>query len=324
MKAAAVRHTGLPFVPQLLPDELLGCWLLRIAQLYGLGWRTLLSRLDARQAEVTHLPHWFAVDGSTVSLEALSAATRQSRVDLKAREPHSCRPHWPQELGACVMCLAAATATGQAITWNRNWMNPLATVCDMHGTWLTPVATRALAGIHHAGDLDRLGQQLVVARRLADEPAHASDAMWLQDLCTAGTAVHAPWGEARPRDLIRIVDAVAREVIEAVAARSGPRGLPADRQQGSTKSFAFEICTGQWVGLTLPTRLQQRQRLLAKVAHVLRWSPKERACITSWSTASIKRLASTRNWPDGALAWICPPAAELARKQEELRKQFSI
>ena len=47
MKATAAQHTGLPFVPQPAPDELLGSWLLRVAQLYGQGLTTLLSRLGA-------------------------------------------------------------------------------------------------------------------------------------------------------------------------------------------------------------------------------------------------------------------------------------
>ena len=184
MKAAALRHTGLPFVPQQLSDELLGSWLLRVAQLYGLGWKTLLSQLDAHQASIAHLPHWFAIDGSTVSLDALAAATRQSQVDLNGGAPHRCRPHWPQELGACVTCLAAAAVAGQPITWNRNRMSLPATMCNIHTTWLTLVAMRALAGIHHAGDLDRLVEQLAVAQRPDGEPAAASDAMWLQDLCS--------------------------------------------------------------------------------------------------------------------------------------------
>ena len=184
MSTAAARHCGLPFVPQPAPDELLGSWLLRVAQLYGLGLTTLLSRLGARPVGDAHFPHWLAIDGSTVSLDALAAATRQSRVDLKAGAPHRCRPHWPQELGACVTCLAAAAVAGQPIAWNRNWMSLLATMCNIRGTWLTPVAMRAPAGIHHAGDLDRLVEQLAVAQRPDGEPAAASDAMWLQDLCS--------------------------------------------------------------------------------------------------------------------------------------------
>jgi len=76
MNTAAARHTGLPFVPRPAPDELLGSWLLRVAQLYGLGLATMLSRLGARPAGDAPVPHWFAIDDSNVSLEALSAASR--------------------------------------------------------------------------------------------------------------------------------------------------------------------------------------------------------------------------------------------------------
>ena len=59
-------------------------------------------------------------------------------------------------------CLAAAAVAGQPFTWNRNRMSLPATMCNIHTTWLTLVAMRALAGIHHAGDLDRLVEQLAV------------------------------------------------------------------------------------------------------------------------------------------------------------------
>jgi hypothetical protein len=124
--------------------------------------------------------------------------------------------------------------------------------------------------------------------------------------------------------LIRIVDAVAREVIAASDSGTGPLGLPADPRQGSIKSFAFELGNAERVGVSLPTQLRQRQWVMARVAHVLRWPSEERAHFSSWSAASIKRLASMRNWPDGALAWICPPAAELVRQQDSLRREFSI
>ena len=221
-------------------------------------------------------------------------------------------------------CLAAAAQVAQPITWNRNWMSPLATVCSVHGAWLAPVATRTLAGVRHAGDFGGIVQQLAAAQRPDDEPARSRDALWLRDLCTARTVAHPPWGRARPQDLIRIVDAVAREVIVGVASSAGLLGLPADRRQGSVKNFVFEICNGERVGMSLPTQLRQRQRLLARVSHVLRWPPAERACFSSWSTASIKRLAAMRDWPDGALAWICPPAAQLVRQQDALRREFSI
>ena len=156
MNSPFVPHSGLPFVPHPAPDELLGSWLLRVAQLYGLGLATLMSRLGARPAGDAHLPHWFAIGGDTVSLDALSAAARLPRVDLAAMAPTGCRPRWPEELGACQKCLAHETDAGQPITWRRAWMNPLATVGSIHGAWLTPVATRTLARVRHAGDLDEV------------------------------------------------------------------------------------------------------------------------------------------------------------------------
>lgn len=325
MSTVAARHKGLPFVPQPALDELLGSWLLRVAQLYGLGLTTLLSRLGARPAGDARLPHWFAISGSTVSLDALSAATRLPRVDLAAMAPPSCRPRWPEELGACERCLADATDAGQPITWNRAWMSPLAVVCSVHGSWLTPVATRTQAGVRHAVDFGGVVQQVAAAQApLDNQPACAGDAHWLQGLCTARTAVRLPWGRTRPHDLIRIVDAVAREVVAASHSGADPVCPPADRRQGSVKSFAFELGDTERVGVSLPTQLRQRQRVMARAAHVLRWPSEERAHFSSWSAASIKRLASMRDWPDGALAWICLPAAELVRQQDSLRREFSI
>jgi hypothetical protein len=204
-------------------------------------------------------------------------------------------------------------------------MNPLAPVCSIHGTWLTPVATRTLAGVRHAADFGGIVQQVAAAQaQLDDEPACAGDAQWLQGLCTARTAVRLPWGRTRPHDLIRIVDAVAREVIAASDSGTGPLGLPADRRQGSIKSFAFELGNAERVGVSLPTQLRQRQWVMARVAHVLRWPSEERVHFSPWSAASIKRLASVGDWPDGALAWICPAAAELSRQQNSLQQEFSI
>jgi len=325
MKVGVARHTGLPLVPRPAADELLGSWLLRVAQLYGLGLTTLLSRLGARSAGDAHLPHWFAIDSSTVSLDALSAATRLPRVDLAAMAPPSCRPRWPEELGACSSCLADAMDAGQPVTWNRSWMSPLAVVCSVHGSWLTPVATRTQAGVRHAADIGGIVQQVAAAQaRLDNQPGCAGDAKWLQDLCTARTAVRLPWGSTRPHDLIRIVDAMAREVIAASDSGTGPSGLLADRQQGLTKNFTFDLGNAERVGVSLPTQLRQRQWVMARVAHMLLWPSDKRAHFSSWSAASIKRLASMPSWPEGALAWTCPTAAELVRQQESLRREFSI
>ena len=324
MKATVALPTGLPFVPQPTPDELLGSWLLRVAQLYGLGLPTLLSRLGARPVGDAHFPHWFAIDGSTISLDALSAAARLSLVDLAAMAPPGCRPRWPEELGACATCLEAATEAAQPITWNRSWMNPLATVCSIHGTWLTPVATRTLAAMRHAGDFGGAVQHVAAEQALLDcEHPCAGDALWLQALCCAGTDVRLPWGRTRPNDLARIVDAVARAVISASNSDSAC-GPSANRRALVVKDFALEPTTGQRTATSLPTRLRQRQWVLGRVAHVLRRAPEARMFHSSWSAASVERLASMRDWPEGALARVCPNAAELVRRQEELQREFSI
>jgi len=152
MSTAAARYTGLPFVPPPTPDERLGSWLLRVAQVYGMGLATLLGRLGARESGDARLAHWFAINGSDVSLDVLAGATRVPRPALATMTTSTCRPRWAEELGVCPRCLSDATAAGEPITWNRHWMNPLATVCRIHGTWLTPVATRMPARVHHVED----------------------------------------------------------------------------------------------------------------------------------------------------------------------------
>jgi hypothetical protein len=234
--------------------------------------------------------------------------------------PSTCRPRWPVELGASERCLADATDAAQPITWNRNWMNPLATVCRIHGTWLTPVTTRTLAGVRHAGDFDGVARHLKAAQTLLDrEPACAGDALWLQNLCTARTDMHLPWGRSRPQELTRVVIAVAREVISASNLHDSALGVPE-----SGKDFAFETAGALRMGMSLPTRLRHRQGVLGRVAHVLRLAPEAQTFHPSRPAASTRRWASTCDSPEGALAWICPTAAELALQQGELRKEFSI
>ena len=131
-------------------------------------------------------------------------------------------------------------------------MSPLATVCDIHGTWLTPIATRTLAGIRHAGDIARVIQQIAVTQRPDAEAAYASDALWLQDKCAARKITRAPWGQIRPQELIGILDAVAREVVAASGSGADPFGLQADRQQATITSFALALGNGERVGVSLP------------------------------------------------------------------------
>lgn len=150
--------------------------------------------------------------------------------------------------------------------------------------------------------------------------------MWLQDRCTARTDVMLtlPWGRTLHHELMRIVDAVAREVMSASVSNDCVCETPADCRVMSVKDFAFEPVGGKRVGMSLPTRLRQRQWMLGRVAHVLRLAPVLRTYHATWSAASIKRLASVSNASEAALAWVCPIAAELLQRQDMLRREFSI
>ena len=325
MNAAAGKHVGLPFVLSPAPEELLGSWLLRMAQLYGVRLAPLLSRLAVRPSTTKPTPHWFALRGDSISFEALCAATRLAPGDLAAMAPIACTPRWPQELGACARCLAQAAEAGQPITWSSTWMSPLAMVCGKHHDWLTPVATGALMRVRHASDVVGVADSVLATPALFDdEHPRALDALWLQELCAEQRIVRMPWGKAGPHDLIRIVAAVAREAISA----SNPqdRDFPpiANRRAFVLKNFAFETAGGQRAHMTLPTQLRDRQWVLGRVAHVLRTPPDMRTPHNSWSSASVQRLASMQAWPDGALDWVCHRAAELARRDEALRREFNI
>ena len=72
MSATSAQPTGLPFVPQPAHDELLGAWLLRTAQLYGLGLATLPSRLGVQPSAADRMPHGFALSSASTNLDALS------------------------------------------------------------------------------------------------------------------------------------------------------------------------------------------------------------------------------------------------------------
>lgn len=322
--SAAAQHAGLPFVPPPAVDELLGSWLLRIAQLYGLGLATLLGRLGVWPGDAERTPHWFALCGASINLGALSAATRLPHAQIAAMAPPACRPRWPEELGACERCLSDAAEAGLPITWRRGWMNPLATACSVHGSWLTPVATRTLARVRHAEDFGSLLCPSAATQTFADDgPDSAAEALWLQHLGTKLRPAQFHWGRCRPHHLIRIVDALAREVICAAKADGWAPAAAAD-PVASVKDFVFADAAGQLARMSLPTRLRCRQQVLARVAHVLRRPPAARTFHASWSAASVRRLASMCDWPDGALSWVCPKAAELARRQGALRTEFSI
>ena len=181
-------------------------------------------------------------------------------------------------------------------------MRPLTAVCNIHGTWLTSIATRTLAGVRHAADIVGVIQSIAATPALLnEEPVCAGNTSWVQDLWSAKTDLSLPWERTQPSDLTRIVNAVAHQVISAPNFDERVCGLSADRRALVVKNFAFKTTAGQRSVTSLPTwllrRLRQRQWILARVAQLLRWTPEARTLRSSWSTASVKRLALMHGWP---------------------------
>jgi hypothetical protein len=310
---------ALPCVPLPERDELLGAWLLRVADLYGLGLATLLTRINAVPANA-RTPHWFAANGLSLHLQALAAAVRRPATDLAAMAPPACRPRWPSELGFCPRCLTQAASNGRALTWYRRWMHPLAVVCGAHGIWLTAVATRRLMRVRHTMGLADLVDREHTTDESAPPDIGVDDAKWVQRLCLARGSFNAPWGQTKPLQAAVMVDALAALLLASSADHPDLFDLPTDQDQWRFKSFSLVEDGRQRRTLSLPALLRPRQQVLGMVGHVLRHPPGTRIWPRSWPRSVIRKLVGWAHspWPPGALAWICPQAAELARKEGEL------
>jgi hypothetical protein len=322
---SAPRH-GLPFVPQPARDELLGSWLLRISGVYGLSMLTFLGRLFIRKDADRRVPHWFALRAADLQLRALANTLRRSPAELEAMAPPGCQPHWPQELGLCQGCLDDAAAAAHPLYWNRRWLHPLAMACSIHGTWLTPIAASDLSRVKHAAALDRIADRSRSAHTdLRDELTCVDDALWLQNICSGIGSEHPPWCHT-PRDvMLRIVDTVSQAVMCSCITNAPQVAGRDNRGHRAVDAFTLEDEKGQRNHLLLPTHLRHRQYVLASVAQVLRCGPQARHC-HRWPSSTVDKLASapTKHWPAGAMAWICPKAAELARRRDELREELGI
>ena len=323
MQSPSGLHPGLPHVPPPARDELLGAWLLRVAQPYGLGLPALVARLAPRRAPDTRVPRWFALHGGHVDVASLASALRVSAARLVATAPPGCRPNWPSELGLCARCLEQSALAGEPLTWKRSWMHPLATVCAVHHLWLTPVATAALRRIRHADELERLAAHPPPADGLDGEPPIAllKDALWLQQRCQQRASVQAPWGSTSPALFTGIASTVAQLMMSVGAEQMTHRPTSGDAEPA--KSFTLDRSgrRSQW---RLSNQLRERQWLLGHVGQRLRQSESIR--LAPWPAAVVRELANSgaTQWPVEALEWICPQAADVVRQRVELRAAFGI
>ena len=279
MKVASQPHPGLPFVPPAIPDELLGAWLLRIAELYGVSLHALLGRLAALPTAMQPLPHWFAMHCSSLHWTSLAMALRQPAEDIVAMAPPQCRRRRPQEMGLCPRCIAHDNATGRATSWYRRWMHPLVTACEQHRVWLTPVSTRALRAVRHVrGVVDLVAcSSCAVGEPLHDGQVFIDDALWLQQLYIAPATSVPIWSGMPSRLLNRIIDALARLMMSDSAGSWARERMtwttdcaPVQHGDWSAQGFTVNDRRSSSSQFILPTCLRRRQWVLGLVGHLLR------------------------------------------------------
>lgn len=301
-------------MPVVLPpakDEVLGSWLMRIAQFYGLSLNALLSRVGATNSGSGSLPHWIALRPCVLDVAPLASALRVQPRQLSTMAPPRCRPYWPSELGMCSACLEDAAAAQQPLTWSLRWMHPLAVTCQVHRCWLTPVATRDLVRIRSTGDL--------LSIRSPIEPADAADrdnigdAHWAQRAAFSRTGTRTPWGRAGVPALMRVLPVVDNALASASDQELADLGLPSGWQRSQAKDFRVEPERGGMVRMTLPQGLIHRRWLMTAAGHVLRRPPERRHMLQTLPDQTVKALACSwfSAWPSGLLQWISPEAAAL-------------
>lgn len=315
---------GLPCVPAPLRDELLGAWLLRVAQLYGLGLAALVARLTFQRHTGSALPHWYALRGAHVDAALLTKALRTSPRELFAMSPPSCQRYWPRELGVCTQCLEQAELDGEPVTWSRRWMHPMATGCAVHRIWLTPVATSTMRRIRQVGEFRSCCNQPDGAQKIAGEEPDdlVEDALWLQRRCQQRSSFEAPWGHSFPEEFSRIADTLARVFMTADA-----RLEPPTLQRFGFRGEPFKIFTvegsGRRLHWILPSRLRHRQRLLGEVGALMRLGPSAKTTV-SLEVARQLENECPRNLSAALLQWICPQAAVGIKRAREMQAGFDV
>lgn len=309
--------TGLPVVLPPAKGEMLGSWLMRIAQFYGLSINSLLTRVGAQDPRPGPVPHWFALRPSVLDVAALASALRVQPSQLSTMAPPRCRPHWPTELGMCGACLEDAAAGQKPLAWSLQWMHPLTVTCAVHRWWLTPVATRDLARIRSTCEL--LSIRTLVEPADAVDHENIGDALWAQRAALSSTGARAPWSRAGVLDLVRALRVVDSALASASDQEMAGLGLHSDWQRSRLNDFKLEPESGGMLRLTLPQGLVHRRWLMTAAGHVLRRPPDRRRMLRTLPERTVRAIACSwfSGWPSGLLEWISPQAAALHDKHLE-------
>jgi hypothetical protein len=323
MSLAPHMHAGLPVVPQAAAGELLGSWLLRVAQVYGLNLRDLLVRLDAVPPASRVSPPWYELHQGHLHMTPLAAALHRSVESIVAMAPPRCDRRWPTELGFCAQCLDEGNSVGPSHCWQRRWMHPLALACRKHRSWLDPITTRRLREIRQASDFARLPRKTTEWSALEQrrESLLIDNALWLQALVINPTEHHPPWGKTEPDQLAKILRSlvsilmapVAADVVRHQLGRS-PRDLPERRQRWACQTFRVDDDVNGPMTLAAPDHLRHRQFVLGLLGYYLRLAPTNRAPLEQLTKLIAREIPAWQlaRWPSAAANWVSPPSATTA------------
>ena len=142
-----INMGSLPVVLRARPGELLGAWLLRLAEFYAVPLTHLWAHIRMAQEKQARC-HWTRMPRLTFDLLRRIANYVQRPIRSIAFMQGGCiDSHRPAEFGYCRRCLEADIRHCRPIYWRRHWNDPFATTCPRHRHWLHPVATARLMAI---------------------------------------------------------------------------------------------------------------------------------------------------------------------------------
>ncbi|CAJ0780676.1 TniQ family protein [Ralstonia chuxiongensis] len=309
------RHPGLPVVPPAVVGELLGSWLLRVAQVYGMGLRELLVRLAAlRPANRVSVP-WYKLHQGHLAIDPLASALHRTAESVATMSAPLCDRRWPAELGYCGQCLDEAASVGAPSPWLRRWLHPLALACEKHRTWLEPVTTKHLREIRRVSDIAGLPRKTAhwSALQRRRESALIAGALWLETLVTDPQEHHPPWGKTDVGQLAKILSSLIHLMMSPAAAdmvrhQLGRGSLPDRRQRWACQTFRVDDGLNGIVSLAAPDHLRHRQFVFGLLGCYLRFAPADRAPLKKFTSLIATEIPiwQLARWSPGAARWIAP------------------
>lgn len=304
-----VNIESLPVVPRARPGELLGAWLLRLAEFYAVPLTQLWAHMGIAQEKQARC-HWTRMPRLQHDILRRIADYVQRPIRSIALMQAGCiDTHRPAEFGYCRQCLAADTQYGRPIIWRRHWNNPFATTCPRHRHWLRPIATARLMAVKRYDHLVDLAYALLAEpledRHLDVEFDLLAGARRLeQALCGRTFDCFAEFesiGLNSARELCRVVNDLARILFPS---QSVSHAYGNFTQRIRTALLAPDrilyghLFTSRIPQLYLPHKLSLRQRLLGICGGILTRDPSWRIDICSLTDGEYSLLATaTWRWP---------------------------